>query len=419
MADVGQILLASRSLIPDAAQVLPAPSGLTSAQLALPPTLPAGSYTVQVTQFTGSSAASTWGETTATVLSSVTVDGAHGIQVTGALPVGVVKLRVYYGIGAVNQFQDFTSLPAQITTPGNAGVPPVVNRAYLPDTDGSFVGAQTIYQWLNEGLDKATDVTGGILDVSGQPTIVGASSYTFLNNWIKVTDMYFDGFLIYGGNRKDVFRRSPNASIPGIDVRVTLTPKTIVELYPQPNRTAASMNLSGNITATATSLTFTTVSGSLLSNLGLAMIGGNTATPEIVQYSANANGTTLSNLIRGLGGTQPQAWSVPTQISELNLSFGGARRAVKHVVGDAAKTILIPPGWESLLPRYIESRAREAEHEWKVASDLLKSFTEEVKAQQSAYKQLSGPCQIQDDYFGGASNGPWYGQGLGGRWALE
>src|SRR5262249_48846425 len=314
MADIGSIMLAARSLVPDAAQVLPAPSGLSSSQFAATPTLTAGSYLISVTFFTASSSTALWGETTALSLSAVTVDGTHGLQVTGTLPVGAQKIRVYYGITTINQYQDFTALPAQVSTSGIAGTPPTTNRAYLPDSDGGFVGAQSMYQWLNEGLDKATDLSGGILDVSGVRSLNGASTYTCLNNWIKLTDIYFDGFLVYGGNRRQVFRRSPNASITGITVRVTLTPVTIIEMYPQPNRTAAILTLSGGITAVATSLTFTVSSGSLLTNMGLALLGSNTTTPEVVAYSANASGTTLSNLVRGLGGPQPQASPNGTQI---------------------------------------------------------------------------------------------------------
>src|SRR5262249_16096277 len=126
MADVGSIILASRSLIPDAAQGLPAPAGLTSSQFAATPTLAAGTYLVSVTLVTGSSSPSLWRETTSLSLGTVVVDGTHGLQVTGTLPVGVQKVRVYYGVTAINQFQDFTTLPAQVSTPGTAGTPPTV-----------------------------------------------------------------------------------------------------------------------------------------------------------------------------------------------------------------------------------------------------------------------------------------------------
>lgn len=417
MADVGSVIIATRTLIPDAAQVLPSPSGFTSAQAAIVPTLPAGSYLVSATLFTGSSSTATWGETLPTALANVTVDGTHGIQVTGALPVGAVKLRVYFGIGAIGQYQDFTSLPAVISTPGTAGVPPAtVNRAYLPDSDGSFVSAASVYAWLNEAMDKATDIAGGILDVTGAPTIVGAGMYRLQGNWIKLTDGYFDGYQIYGGNRNDVFRRSPVSAIPGLNVRVTLAPQTTIELYPQPNRTAAVLSTTQTITASATSVTFSTTSGSLFSANGFALLGGNTASGgEIVAFYGSSG--TLLNMARGLGGTQPQAWNSGTQVNELNLVFGGARRAVKHVVGDAAKTLLLPPGWESLLPRYMEARYRQVEHEWQEAANLMKTFEAEIRTQQAAYKQLSGPSQISDNYYAGVI-GDTVGTGLGGRWYI-
>lgn len=414
MALVGDIIVASRVIAPDAPQVLPAPTGFTSSQgvVALL-TLPAGSYSVSATILT------LWGESTPTSLSAVTVDATHGIQIAGALPVGATKLRVYYGIGSVGQYQDVTAFPTTIVAPGIAGVPPTTNRAYLPDTDGGYASAFTLYQWLNEGLDKATDISGGILDYTGVFTVNGQPLYTLINKWIKLTTGCFDGYLIFGGDKRSIFRRSPINAISAINVNVTQAPNSIVEIYPQPNRTAAVLTTTGGtLSATGSSVTFGVSSGSLLTTFGMALLGGNTASGgELVYYSNNANGTTLSNLVRGLGGTQPQPWVAGTQVNELNLWFAGYRRAVKHAPGDASKTILIPPGWESLLPRYIEARYRQSEHEWKVASDLMASFEKEIKAQQSAYKQLSGPVQIPDDYYSGIVNDTW-GSGAGGKWLV-
>lgn len=414
MALVGDIIVASRVIAPDAPQTLPAPSGITSAQgVVASTTLPAGSYAVSATILT------LWGESTATSLTPVTVDATHGIQIAGALPVGAAKLRVYYGIGTVGQYQDITAFPTTIIAPGIAGVPPTTNRAYLPDTDGGYASAFTLYQWLNEGLDKATDISGGIGDYTGVGTVVGQPLYTLTNKWIKLVTGCFDGYLIFGGDKRSIFRRSPISAISAINVNVTQAPNSIVEIYPQPNRTAAVLATTGQpLSATATSVTFTITSGSLLTSFGMVLLGGNTASGgELVYYSNNANGTTLSNLVRGLGGTQPQTWAAGTQVTELNLWFSGYRRAVKHVPGDSAKTILIPPGWESLLPRYIEARYRQSEHEWKVAADLMASFEKEIKAQQSAYKQLSGPVQIPDDYYSGIVNDTW-GSGAGGKWLV-
>jgi hypothetical protein len=410
MSLVGDVVTTSRTIIPDACQVLPAPSGFAAAQGIGVIAMPAGTYNVSCTLLTQ------WGESTATVLSPVIVDATHGISITGSLPVGSTKLRVYYGIGAVNQYQDISSFPAAvIVAPGTAGVPPTTNRAYLPDTDGGYASAYTLYQWLNEGLDKATDISGGILDYTGVTTVVNQPLYTLTNKWIKLTTGWFDGYLVFGGDKRAIFRRSPISAISAINVNVTQAPNSIVEIYPQPNRTAAVLTSTGStLTTTGTSINYTTVSGALLTSFGLALLGGNTSSGgEIVYYSGDVGSTTLSNLVRGLGGTQPQSWPAGTQINELNLFFAGYRRAVKHAVGDSAKTLLIPPGWESLLPRYIEARYRQSEHEWKVAADLMKSFETEIKTQQAAYKVLSGPVQIQDSWYD-SGIGDVFGRGLGG-----
>lgn len=409
MSLVGDVIVSTRVLIPDAPQVLPAPSGFISIQGSVASTtLLAGTYTISLTIFTQ------WGESTATSLATVAVDATHGIIIAGNIPVGASKIRAYYGIGTINQYQDITVTPTTITAPGTAGVPPTTNRAYLPDTDGGYASAFTLYQWLNEGLDKATDISGGIQDYTGVSTTVGQPLYTLFNKWIKTVTGTYDGYLIFGGDKRSIFRRSPITAISAINVSVTLSPNNVIEIYPQPNRTAAVLTSTGSpLTPSGTSVTFSINSGSLFTNFGMALLGGS----EIVYYSANANGNTLSNLVRGLGGTQPQNWPAGTTINELNLWFSGYRRAVKHAVGDSAKTLLIPPGWESLLPRYIEARYRQSEHEWKVAADLMKSFETEIKTQQAAYKVLSGPVQIPDDYYSGIVNDT-LGSGAGGKWLV-
>lgn len=412
MALVGDIIVAARSIVPDAPQVLPAPSGFASAQgVVASVTMPAGSYNVSVTLLT------LWGESTATNLSTVTVDATHGISVTGSLPVGAAKVRVYFGIGAINQFKDFTVLPAAtITAAGTAAVPPTTNRAYLPDSDGGYASAYTIYGWLNEALDKATDISGGIQDYTGVSTTVGQPLYTLIGKWIKTVTGTFDGYLIFGGDKRSIFRRSPISAISAINVSVTLSPNNVIEMYPQPNRTAAVLtSTTSPLTSTGATLAYTLVSGALLTSFGMALLGTPSA-GELVYYS-NSSAGVLNNLVRGLGGTQAQTWPAGTPVSELNLWFSGYRRAVKHSVGDSALTILVPPGWESLLPRYIEARYRQSEHEWKVASDLMASFEKEIKGQQSAYKQLSGPVQIPDDYYSGIVNDTW-GSGAGGKWIV-
>jgi len=58
---------------------------------------------------------------------------------------------------------------------------PQRNRAYLPDSDGSFVGASDVFSWLNQALRQMVINLGGIPDISGVAWPTGAA-WAALNN---------------------------------------------------------------------------------------------------------------------------------------------------------------------------------------------------------------------------------------------
>lgn len=391
MALVGDIIITARELMPDRCGTLTAPSGFSAVQLAAVPTLAAGTYVVQVSLLTS------WGETLTTALPSVTVDGTHGIQVTGTLPAGAAKIRVYYGITTVNQYQDSATTPVSITAPGIAGVPPAttggtpINRAYLPDSDGSFISAATIYRWLNQGLDEATDISGGIQDRTGIASSVGVALYTIpVVGWKKITNIWYDGYDVFPGSKRDIFRRNVTNAYSTMSVTVTLTPNSIIEAFPQPQRSGGTTTTNGSLSTAATSVAIN--AQQFVLPFGVASITQGTAT-EIVFYSSLSNNT-MSGMTRGLGGTVPQAFTTGATVTELNFLIDGFRRAVLANVGDAGKIIQIPPAWASHLPRYILAQFREAEKEFQQAEALKKDFREAIRAEAAANKQLNGPIQI-------------------------
>lgn len=407
MALVGDIIINSRELMPDRCGTLATPSGFTSAQIVQVPTLAAGTYVVVVTLFTS------WGESLPATLTSIVVDGTHSIQIAGSLPAGATKIRVYYGIGAVNQFQDSVTLPLNITSPGTAGVPPgtsggtPVNRAYLPDSDGPFVSAATMYRWFNQGLDEAADISGGIQDRTGVGSLVGVALYQVpVIGWKKITNVWYDGYDVFSGSKRDIFRRNVTTAYTTLSVAVTLTPNTVIEAFPQPQRTSGSCTTTGSLTTTGTSVTINPPTNFVLA-FGLASITQGTAL-EIVMYSSTS-GNVLSGLSRGLGGTVPQAFTAGATVTELNFMIDGYRRAVPVAVGDSLKTLQVPPSWASLLPVYLLSKFRKAEKEFKEADSLMKEFTEKIKAEAMSTKQLSGPVQIGSSNRGPEirPSGPW------------
>jgi hypothetical protein len=411
MALIGDVLITAREQFPDRPATLGAPTGFSSAQFGGTPTIALGSYLISITLFTA------WGETLATSLSAITVDGTHGLQVTGVLPVGATKIRVYYGITTINQYQDFTTTPAQILTPGIAGAAPgsaggtPINRAYLPDSDGAFISAATLYRWFNQGLDAAAEASGGIQDYSGISSVVGVGLYQVpIVGWKKITNVWYDGYDVFSGRKRDIYRRTQIVGYSGMSVAVTLTPNTIIEAFPQPQRTAGTFNLNANLSTTATSVAIT--AGNFVLTPALAQITQG-ANAEIVYFSSLSN-LTMSGMTRGLGGTVPTAFTTGATVSELNFMLAGFRRAVYANVGDSTKTLQVPPAWLRLLPIYIVAQFRRVEKEFREADQMFKQFEQEVKAEAASNKQLSGPVQIGEN-----RSLEVYGGGLGGGWLIQ
>src|ERR1700693_2587621 len=106
-------------------------------------TLAAGTYACIVTQ------RNQWGETLgATEVTGLVIGANQGIQITSPLQPGSTTIRAYLTLpngaaGTEQQFIENTVSPFTVATPlPSSGVPPTVNRAWLPDTDGPLVSAK-------------------------------------------------------------------------------------------------------------------------------------------------------------------------------------------------------------------------------------------------------------------------------------
>jgi len=397
MALVGDIIMEMRSLGPDLPQTLNAPgSEMTVLQTPVPPTsMPLGTYFVVLTYL------NQWGQTTGSTESSgIVVDGGDTIQVNGTLPPGVTALGVYYGIGAGNetQFQTFTTLPAVITTTGSAGSPPVRSTAYLPDTDGAFVSAGVAFRWLNEALKKAALVTGGIQDWGGATSVANQPNYRPSTGvWRKFDHCWYDGWELEQGNKAEIFRnRQITASISRIFAMDVNSSQQVIELYYIPSRSGAVTTTSANFNAGDVTVSLVSTVGFQGPPFGLVQIGSE------VCFFASVQGGTLTGLTRGLSGT-----SSPTQLAsgatvrEMNILWNGFRMPNVYAVGNSLLTLDVPQGWESILPKYLLAKFREAEQSRQEAASLFKEFDGEFKTLAYANRQLAGPRQARIfDSFG-------------------
>ncbi len=391
MALVGDPILAMRAQAPDLPPTLPPPTASFAVVAATGSTLAAGTYLLVVTQ------RNAFGETLPTAESSAQVVGANqGIQVTSLLLPGASTIRAYLTqpggtSGGEIQFVESTASPFTISTPPPAtGIPPTRATAYLPDMDGPQVSAGIVFGWLNEGLKKLSRITGGLLDYAGVPTQAGNPLYVMPGEWLKIIDVWYNGYWIQGAKRGDFFRRNAvNAQIlTGVTVSV-FTDRQVLEVTYQPDRNAGSTATTADMTATDVSVPIANISAFLLP-FGFAQIGS-----EIVGYSSLLAGA-MSGLIRGLGSASPaQAWPSGTTVKELPLFWCGKRVfGTTYAPGQSNLNLPVPDGWDPILKTYLLGCFRELEQDERNAERLYKQFASEGEAWMYANRLIPSFVQV-------------------------
>jgi hypothetical protein len=387
---VGDPLIAARALMPDLPRTLPPPAGLVAGVVAVVgSTLPAGTYSVVFT-FTN-----IWGETQPSAAVTGLVVGANqGIQITAPLfntNPAATGCRAYFALAGQPfiQYQAATVIPFTISTFGLPGTPPTRNTSFYPDSDGSFLSAYTLYDWLNDALTVASYVCQGIPDITGIQLFSGTGMYVMPGIWDKFENCWYDGYPVAFDARSGAFYRNVLSGITFIGILQTNSDRQILELQPQPSRSGGSTTLSANIGITDTTIPLTAISQIGLA-LGLVQVG-----TEIISYSTQSGGN-LVGCVRGLGGTQQSAWVAGTVVNELNFRFGGLRLAqqVRYQPGMSGITLQVPPGWKPALVDYLVGKFREGEQNMQGAGESLKKFTAFLKDTQRGTKQVAGPRQV-------------------------
>lgn len=402
MALVGEIIMGSREQFTDLpVGTLNPPFGLTAGTGGAGSTIPTGSYEVQVTYF------NQFGETTSLDLGLVAVTlGGPFITITGTLPPGVTKVRMYFGLANLTPgYVEGTTLPLIALALGTPGQVPVRNTAYLPDTDGSALSVAGWYRWLNDGLNLASTICDGLQDFAAVGTDTGQPVYEFPGTWNKVGLCWYDGYPVAVDRKDNVFRRNKVTGLTGNLSLVQSTDRIILECWPQPSRTSGRTTLTAPITAT--DRTAALAASNFVLGFGLAKIGN-----ETVYFAANGS-LSMTGLTRGMAGSVPAAWPAGTAVTELNLMVTGTRAPAPYSVGMAASTFYLPPGWEDAMITYLVSRFRQAEQQTQEALGLLNSFTAKVQ-KLTATKIIAGPRQIPANRGSGTEVAVGLGSPFGG-----
>lgn len=370
MSLVGDILIRARTLARDPCLTLQTP--------AQPPVLSGagGGSLPNVPIFYVVTWLTPYGETIASGENKATPPASG--QLSGTIPTvpGATAGRLYYSTisGGENQWVPVDPVAGTVTITslltGQAGYPPPRNRAYLPDTDGE-VSAIELYKWMNAGLFRLGQITGGILDQSGIFWRAGAAEAVLPGYWLEITDTWHDGWVVLPERAEFTWLKSTLQSIPGIITTWKNAAQQIVGLWPQPGTPGAQTTLSSNVGLTTDP--FPVVDSSGFQPPDLFMVDN-----EIISCTSNAdqNGVNdqLGLLVRGYGGSVPATHQAGAEVNELIFRFRGYRMPVGYSPGQSGAVLDLPAAWDEPVDRYILSKFKEWEQNRADAKDLMQDF---------------------------------------------
>ena len=408
---VGDLIQSVREAMTDQPQVMSVPqlANVTGTTLT-GGNLPVATYFLEVT------AINQWGETASSVEYPVAVGGgqnAISFEIVG-VPGHIGTFRVYFGFssGQENSYQLYTGIfsgtQSILNFPGLAGAPPSRNTAYLPDTDGDAVSAYAMFRWINDALKMSSQICGGLLDYGGVGSVAGAPQYIVPGLWKRITDMWYDGYPLAMDTNGNYFRRNAiTASVLSSVSCSTFNNQMMIEVWPQPSRSAALTTLASDLFVGQLTANLVSTANFVLTN-GFVKIG-----TEICSYSGLA-GNVLANLQRGLGGTTQELQPAGSFVQELNFFWSGFREYQPNFQpGDSALVVPVPVGWETILFEYGLSRMKLAEQNVGDYSKLNDSFKKQMSDWYRSNKVTVGPRQIGDQ-----TSGLEVLPNLGGGWTV-
>ena len=439
MSLTGDLIQGFRELAPDPSQTLQPPTFTASVDLTGHPP-PGGSsnfaFPNGTTIYVKATQLTPWGETASLAEQAVTNNtGDFNITVVVQTSALATAARAYWGInpGQEDSFIEVAApvaggysitvnlnpatMAVQQATGYERALVPTISRAYNPDSDGNVCSAMLVYRWLNDGLKLAGNLTGGIRDVTGVPTTSGQAQYQVVGNWVKFDNQFYKGFSFPGGSKSEIYRHGPVTGLTGIGTCNMSADRQMVELYPQPDSTAALTTMTYGCSATDTGIIITGSTGFQLS-FGLAIIGQYPPTAlvgqnscELIYFSAISS-SALTKLQRGMGGTQPQAWPAGTGIQECLVYMTGKRFPQLYQRGQSGFTFTNPPAYEDAIRTYMIHRFRAFEQDTQASQAEFERFRVLCEAVKNA-QQPTGPRRIQASWYGGASGVEIVGGGVG------
>ncbi len=277
------------------------------------------------------------------------------------------------------------------TTPAATAADIILSiRDQIPDPvvdanqDGNAFPLASLLRWLNDAGRILCQSAVSIVDWYAFPTTTGMDVYELPQYIVNVEQAWYDLLpLTRSPELDDIFITKIQGRCWWFGPHsIHATPR--LHVWPTPDRTALSTTLATGISATDTTIVLDSVTA--LCTFGFIRIQD-----ELILYRNVDSATkTLTNILRGQGGTKAEAHTVGAATNECNVMFK-CTRLPKPLVS-VTDPIEIPQGLWPLLELYVLSKVRESEQEFQVAQSLRQEFQGSIdklaeKAQGKGLKQ--------------------------------
>lgn len=243
----------------------------------------------------------------------------------------------------------------------------IPDRVDNADDNGGAFPFATLLRWINDATRTIATITGCIWDWTALQSVSGMDVYELPQTTLSVEQVWFDRLAL---------SRSPEAHDLGL-TKVTgrtysfgphaLHAQPRLHVWPAPNKTGAATTLSTGISATDTTLALTDAAG--FNTYGWLRIGNPPG--ELVLYRT-LTGNTVTNILRGQGGTVPALALSGVPVTDTNLWLKMTRLAAP--LRTSADLLELPQALLPLVELYVLSKVREAEQDHQTAAQMRQEF---------------------------------------------
>lgn len=231
--------------------------------------------------------------------------------------------------------------------------------------DGRAYSLQTILGWINDAGDVMCHKANIISDWYAIPTVADQDVYELPDYITSVEQVFFNLLpLDRSSTQENMFTVKRSGSSWWFSpYDIGIIPRLF--LFPAPSVAAATDQLNGSLSSTATTLTVDSTTG--FNAYGYLKIDD-----EIIRYAKVTSATVIGGLLRGQCGTTATAHSDNAVVVDQNLVMKCFR--LPRQVENADGVLEIPRGLHPLIQLYVASRVISAEQDKQAAAQLRNEF---------------------------------------------